>query len=213
MNDHYYELDLLPTRQQAARLLKLADRLTDLRLAVRRQQLCPDTPVAVFQGTAQSAARIFPRALVEYVIELEQNQLAREEQQGQSLNVGRVRQPVLSGPALVRPLCPGWVGVTGVSGAVRARTDWARQLPPWAQFVLGRECSPPCGPVLPVQAVAEAQRLDWAEIRLEAHGWTLDLGFQWDAYPAWRLMPGGMDTGGGGEGQLRLLMGEVPWKT
>lgn len=112
----------------------------------------------------------------------------------------------LSGADLIEPLAPGWVAVQGVSGAVCAGTHWDRQLPPWAQVVLGREY--PCGGrQLPIPALQDARRANWAEIRREPYGWTLDLEFVWDAYPGWQLRCG-VDTEGEGRAELRVLMGD-----
>lgn len=111
---------------------------------------------------------------------------------------------VLAARDLVEPLAPGWLAVRGVTGALRVATDWDRQLPPWAQVVLGREYASG-GRSLPFPALWSARRVPWAEIRREQYGWTLDLAFCWAAFQDWQLSCG-VNTGGGGE--LTILMGD-----
>lgn len=120
----------------------------------------------------------------------------------------------ITGSGIVTPLAAGWLEIQGVSGAVRAGTDWDRQLPPWAQAVLGREYAS-AGRQLPIPALASAWRVDWAAVCREDYGWTVELAFHWADLPPSMLMCG-VDTGGEEREVLRMLMGDgsqVEWPT
>lgn len=206
--NHAYEIELSPTRRQVRQLHQQAQLLAELRQATREHCAQGSThPIAALLGESSGKAEDragaeallvhahprfsrLPVPLLAHTIDLERRALERE-----VLLTGTCpsaeelpRQPALVGPELVRPRAQGYVGILGVEGPVQAATD---QLPPWARLVLSRETpgeQPDLGPLLYVPALSGASRHNWADIRLETHGWVLELEFVWETYPAGTLM-------------------------
>lgn len=157
---HYYEIAMSPTESQHRRLLELCARTNDTRAAAR---------------SSADEQLFIPGA--------DSNHPAAEEALGDPDRRARGYQPKLIGPGIVRFHGCGRLGVAGVVDPVRTALD---QLPPWAQAVFAREAGEDpsfAALVGEVPALVQARRADWADLRLEPHGWVTELAFMWDAYP------------------------------